>query len=290
MIVRWLTVALPLMLLTAVPNAEAEDSLSALNAVCRKQIDAHSEDADAICRRVTFNLSKLAPGSPEHIQSIINLGDIRLLDKHYIDAAPFYTTALALSDKRDKNSLATAKILETLAFTKLSYAKYDDARGYAERALAIRDRLGIGHGVEASVTRVMLGDLLAVLTDFPLAESTLKQARDDLAAAGPGARMEYLNAQKHLSDLYELQHRYELAYDAFTRLLSIAAAEPPIVAMVGRAHEELGWICSELHRDDEAHMHYSKALEILKEIGGDPSVVASIELRLQKLGPATPGN
>jgi len=90
---------LPALVCSAPPPDQVATSLAALNAVCRSAIDSHNFDtALRLCKRVSFDASKLAPGSQAHITSLINIGDIKSLTDLVQSLGLDHVRALTLAD------------------------------------------------------------------------------------------------------------------------------------------------------------------------------------------------
>lgn len=256
---------------------------AAMNTLCRKAVERNDESADNLCHRISFDIATLAPGSAEHIESLLNLGEIQARRQSYIDAAPYYERALAVAEQRGKETAQVADIIDVLADAKLRYSKFTEAEALLRRSLAIRAKLGQSGSIKAATARVMHADLLAVIGDFPTAESSYVRARDDLATAGPSARSAFLHAQLHLAQMYILQFRHPQAIRELQTLLEAASMAPADTDYLITSHRELGWTYDQLGETDMAVQHLQKAVEGMRSRGDSSLEVEVIEAKIAEL-------
>src|SRR5690349_15362139 len=67
-----------------VPSHDVAGGLDALNRLCRSTIETRNYDeAQRICKRISFDAEKMAPGSQAHVTSLINMGDIKARVENY---------------------------------------------------------------------------------------------------------------------------------------------------------------------------------------------------------------
>lgn len=260
-------------------NAQA----AAMNALCRKAIERNDEAADNLCHRISFDIATLAPGSAEHVASLMNLGEIQARRQSFIDAAPYYERALAVVEQRGKETAEVADIIDVLADAKLRYSKFTEAEALLRRSLAIRSKLGQGGSVKAAKARVMHADLLAVIGDFPTAESSYLRARDDLLAAGAPARASYLYAQLHLAQMYILQFRHVQAVRELKILIEASAKAPIDTDYLIVGQRELGWTYDQLGESDMAVQYLQRAADAMRGRGDAALEIEAIEAKVAEL-------
>jgi tetratricopeptide (TPR) repeat protein len=284
---RGLATVASLTLLSAFAPAHAHDirsGLSALNQLCRSTIDrADYDEAQRVCKRINFDAEKMAPGSPEHIASVLNMGDIKARVENFVDADAYYASALQLVERAEgPQSEAAARILSSLIEFKVRRGKYLDAVVLAKRMLAIREKVPGPPDLNVAITRARYADLLSQSHQFPEAEAQYKRAIAVLETAGTPEV--YARSVQRFGEMYERRAQFKQAEQQYRRLVSIVEGSALGYRLLAGAYDRLAYVCEQQDKVSEAAAFYRKAMATLQGTSAPPEVVARIQAQLAALG------
>ncbi|MEP7246962.1 MAG: tetratricopeptide repeat protein [Gammaproteobacteria bacterium] len=231
---------------TAFP-AQVATGLATLNGLCKASIGRGDyEEALRLCKRVRFDVGKLAPGSPEEIESLVNLGDIKALVQNYIDADAYYAVALQLAERAEgADSPQVAQLLATLVEMKVKRGKLLDAEALVKRLLVIRERTMDAADPGLAAIRVRYADLLAESRQFVEAEAEYGRAIGVLQDGGPGTLDAYTSAVLHLAESYERRALYLRAEMQYRRLLGTTNLSPEAATRIRKKLVQLASLSSQ---------------------------------------------
>jgi tetratricopeptide (TPR) repeat protein len=259
--------------------------LAALNAVCRSAIDSRDFDnALRLCKRVSFDASKLAPGSQEHIASIVNLGDIKSFVENYVDADAYYASALALVESAaSKDSPQAADLLTIMVETKVKRGKFLDAEILLQRLLAMRERATGPQDPQVAIVRTRYADLLSQSHQFPEAELAYGRAIGVLERAGTESTEAYALAVQHLAEMYERRSQYIQAQVQYRRLLDIVERGSLGAEARAMTLDRLAHICEERKEWPEAAGLYRNEMSVLGSTGAAAQTIDRVQAKLAEL-------
>jgi len=251
-------------------SAQVAAGLAALNRVCRSVIDRRDfEEALRLCKRVSFDASKLAPGSQEHIASLINIGDIKSLVDNYVDADAYYASALLLAERKEgKDSAQAAELLTTLVETKVKRGKFLDAEALMRRLLAIREKAA---GAQDTAAELAYGRAIGVLE-----------------RGGAETADAYALAVQHLAEMYERRSQYHQAEMQYRRLLNIVERRTPAGGLLATTLDRLARVCEEQNAWPEATAFYQRELNTLSAANAPPQAMQTLQAKLAELRSAPP--
>jgi tetratricopeptide (TPR) repeat protein len=269
---------------SAAPADQVTAGLEALNAVCRSNIDSHNFDAALrLCKRVSFDASKLAPGSQAHIASLINLGDIKSLVENYIDADAYYASALALVERVEgKDSPQAAQLLTMMVEIKTKRGKFLDAEVLMQRLLATLERTAGAEDAAVAVARTRYADLLSQSRQFPEAELAYSRAIGVLEHAGAAWTDPYALAVRHLAEMYERRSQYIQAEVQYRRLLDIVERRALGAETLATTLDRLANVCEEQDKWSEAAKLYRREMSTLSASAA-PEIMGRIQTKLSEL-------
>ena len=271
-------------------SAQVAAGLAALNRVCRSVIDRRDfEEALRLCKRVSFDASKLAPGSQEHIASLINIGDIKSLVDNYVDADAYYASALLLAERKEgKDSAQAAELLTTLVETKVKRGKFLDAEALMRRLLAIRENAAGAQDTAVAIVRTRLADLLSQSREYPEAELAYGRAIGVLERGGAETADAYALAVQHLAEMYERRSQYHQAEMQYRRLLNIVERRTPAGGLLATTLDRLARVCEEQNAWPEATAFYQRELNTLSAANAPPQAMQTLQAKLAELRSAPP--
>ncbi len=193
-------------------------------------------------------------------------------------AEPLLARALALRQKAagGAGDLAVAESLHAFGELRGDQGRYPEARGFYERALAIRRREN--DGAREADTLTALGVVLRKLDRLPEAEATLERALELRRRTGPPGGLELAATENALAVVHAVGGRYDLARPLFEEVLAIRRRQlGPNRLEVGNAIENLALL--EFAESDlepaERHCRESLALRSRLLPAVHPSLAAS---------------
>ena len=264
---------------------EVTTGLAALNAVCRSAIDRRDfDEALRLCKRVSLDASKLAPGSPEHIASVVNIGDIKNLVENYVDAEAYYASALMLVERADGNdSAAAAELLATLVEMKIKRGKFLDAEVVMHRLLAMREKAAGPQDAGVAIVRARYADLLSQSRQFAEAELAYGHAIGVLEHSGAEAAGAYELAVRHLAEMYERRSQYNQAEVQYQRLLNIVERRASGDGTLATTLDRLAHVCEEQNKWSQAIALYQREMSTLSAANASPEIAQTIQIKLTEL-------
>lgn len=280
-----------LVLWSAVASAQLGNQLAALNQLCRDPIaKGNFEDALRVCRRVSFDIGKLAPGSPEFIASLVNIGDVKRLVENYVDADAFYQEALKVIERsRGKDSAAALDMMERIVEIKIKRGKFLDAETVLTRSIAIRAKGAAANDPDVAIVRLRHADLQSLSHQFPEAERNYAAVIAIFAAGSERTADAYRTAVRHLAETLEREQKFQRAEIEYLRLLDLTMQRPPNAKAltVAQVLDRLGFVVEQQNRRADALSYYQRELTLLKATGGAQDLVANLEAQIAALRPAT---
>lgn len=276
-------------------RAQLGNELTALNQLCRMSIAAGDyEEALRVCRRVSFDIAKLAPGSPEHVTSLVNIGDVKRLVANFVDADALYQDALKLVERGPgKDGPVAQALLAQIVEVKIKRGKFLDAEVLLRRALEQRKKISAPDDPVLTQLRLRHADLQSLSHQFPEAEKNYAAVIAILARGGQPMAELHRVALQHLAETLERQQKYQRAELGYLDLLSAIESAPPspdarlsLPQVLGR----IGFVVEQQGRQREAARYYARELTLLKTSGAAPDVIANLEARLSTLtaSPSSP--
>jgi poly(beta-D-mannuronate) lyase len=262
--------------------------IAALNGMCKERIGSEDyEGALRVCKRVRFDVEKIAPGSKEHIESLVNLGDIKILQEDYVDADAYYTAALTLLERAPAAEPAqVSALLQALVEIKVKRGQVTEAEPLMKRALEIQENANTPAS-KVAVLRARYADLLAETRQFLEAEQAYKQAITVLERDGPGTREALALAFQRQGEMYERRAMVSHAESSYRRLLEVASLGSPGNASLVTALDRLAHLCEDQGRPVEARKLYQREMLALLVGPGMPLTAAKrVRERLAALEPA----
>ncbi|HEY0342772.1 MAG TPA: tetratricopeptide repeat protein, partial [Steroidobacteraceae bacterium] len=246
------------------------------------------DEALRLCKRVSFDASKLAPGSPEHIASVINIGDIKDLVENYVDAEAYYASALVLVERADgKDSAAAAQLLTTLVEMKVKRGKFLDAEVVMQRLLALREKAAGPQDTGVAIVRTRYADLLSQSRQFAEAELAYGHAIGVLEHGGAEAADAYALAVRHLAEMYERRSQYNQAEVQYQRLLNIVERRATGDGTLATTLDRLAHVCEEQNKWSQAAALYQREISTLSATDASPEVAHAIQAKLTELSSAS---
>ncbi len=269
---------------TAAPPDQVAAGLDALNAVCRSAIDRRNfDEALRLCKRVSFDASKLAPGSQAHITSLINIGDIKSLVDNDVDADAYYASALTLVERAEgSDSPQAAHLLTMMVEIKVKRGKILDAEVLMQRLLATLERTFGSDDAAVAASRTRYADLLSQTRQFPEAELAYGRAIQVLEHAGAESTDAYALAVRHLAELYERRAQYIQAEVQYRRLLDIVERRALGTEALTTTLDRLANVCEEQNKWSEAALFYRREMSLLSA-NASPEAMGRIQARLSAL-------
>jgi poly(beta-D-mannuronate) lyase len=274
---------------TASTNA-VSGGLDALNQLCRSTIEKGDYDeAQRVCKRISFDAQSMAPGSAAHITSLLNLGEIKARTEKYVDADGYYSSALQLVERSEgADSEQATQIIGTLMEFKIRRGKFLDASKLSQRLLANREKLDGADSDRATVARARYADLLSQSHLFPEAEATYRRAIEVLERAGPRQAETLALTVQRFGEMYERRSQYAQAEAQYRRVVSIVEQGGLSYRLLAAALDRVGYACEQQDKVAEAASFYRRAIATLKGTPTSPDVVTRIQARLAALSSAPP--
>jgi poly(beta-D-mannuronate) lyase len=273
---------------TAATTNAVSGGLDALNQMCRSTIEKGDYDeAQRICKRISFDAESMAPGSSAHITSLLNMGDVKARTENYVDADQFYARALRFVESPDgADSEQAADILASMMEFKVRRGKYLDAAELSKRVLAIREKLDGADSVRAALARARYADLLSQSHQFPEAEVVYGRAIAVLERAGASQAEPLALTVQHLGEMFERRSQYAQAETQYRRVVSIAERSGLSYRVLAGALDRVAYACEQQDKNTEAATYYRRALQTLRGTPTPAAVLTRIEARLAALGSA----
>jgi len=260
--------------------------LAALNQLCRlATASGDYSEAAAVCRRARFDASKLAPGSNEHIASLINEAELKVKLGNHVDAVDIYGRALQMIEQRPGGG-ATAEaavLLERRAESQMARGKNYEAELILRRALGIREKLFGPTSIKTAITRVRHADTLTILQQQFDALEQYRKALKVFEAGGVETRDRYLATRLSVAELLSRQSRREEAEVEFNRLLDDAQKLPKKSEYVIAAYDRLAWLQGLKGNVDSARGIYQREIEEIGTSGLRKDLMPQIDERLKAL-------
>lgn len=265
-----------------------EEQLAKLNRLCRELIDAGNyPEASSVCGRVSFDIKKLASGSPQHIVSLVGLADLKRRQENNVSADALYAEALGYIDQRDPDSFEAATLLDLQAESKIGRGKLLEAEPLLRRALAIREKQHGADAPDVAETRVRYANVLSMTAQYQKAHIAYRSALVVFQNGGMATRNAYLDTRRRLAEVMERESRFEQAQTEYLQLLADAQGAPPARGSVALALDRLGWIASQDGRGTDATDFYRRELAELKAASANRETIAALEARLAALTAST---
>ena len=281
-------------------EAQLERETTALNKLCRNAMAGPDlEEALRICRRIRFDVGKLAPGSRSEVQSLVNLGDVQRLVSNQVDADAYYTAALALVDGGRNDAMALV-LMNTLIEVKASRGKFLETELMLRRAIALQQKLK-ADPLDVARLGLRLADTQSQSHQFLLAEPLYGEIIEGLDAqaatlGAPAADLQAV-AVKGLAETLERQQKLERAEVQYLRLLNTNNFGTPGARDAGLSKaqvlDRLGFITEQLGRSSDAIDHYDHELKLLRQMPADAAStrdteIANLSAKLTTLRASTP--
>lgn len=270
--------------LVSLPASAINSELDALNQLCRKATASGDyEDAAAVCRRARFDASKLAPGSSEHIASIVNEAELKVILNNHPDAVALYGYAVTLVERRKPGTVEAAELLAHKAESQIYRGKNYEAEVILRRALQIREKVQGPEAFDTSVTRVRYGDVLGFLQQPFESHFAYVKSLVAFEKGGIAAREQYLRTRLRIAELLSRQLRFEEAASEFNRLLQDSQAAPLVSSYSTVALDRLAWISANRGKIEEAIDFYNRELAELQANSGSADQIALVMERIGSL-------
>jgi len=277
--------------------AQLPREIDGLNGLCRDSIAAADmEEALRICRRVSFDIARLAPGSQAHVDSLIRIGDVKWAAGNYVDADAWYREALTLIGNDSAEARATAlPLIQRIIETKLRRGSYLDAELLMQQALGLIPDSVPADDPGRTRLRLRHADLQSHSQQHSEADATYRDVIAIFAAAGPDAIGDHRQAVRRYAESLEREQKFaraEAEYRTLITLTPAGPAPPPLIGPDGDAEAVLGEIelldrlaytVLQQGRREEALGHYQRELLLMKAADAAPVDVASLEARLAAL-------
>lgn len=292
-----------LLLLPGTVLAALDRELDGLNGLCRASIAAGDpEEALRLCRRVGFDIARLAPGSPAHIASLINVGDVKWAAGNYVDADSWYQDALGLIVRSQGADFAAAlPLVERIVETRLRRGRYLEAEQTLRQALAMLPSTLPPGDLGRARLRLRHADLLSQSHQFIEAERSYQEVIAIFAAGGPATAAIHRSALRHYAESLEREQKFARAEPVYRELLARLPAEAESAAPDAAASGEpaldkpaildrIGYLLVQQGRFNEAQACYRRELQLLRQAGRRDVEIGNLEARIATLGdrPTTP--
>lgn len=269
-------------------QAHAQSSnkeLAALNQLCRQATASGDySEAAAVCRRARFDASKLAPGSNEHIASLINEAELKVKLGNHVDAVDIYGRALQMVEQHGGGATAEAAVLlERRAESQMARGKNYEAELILRRALGIREKLFGPASIKTAITRVRHADTLTILQQQFDALEQYRKALKVFEAGGNETRDRSLATRLSIAELLSRQSRREEAEVEFNWLLDDAQKPPRKSEYVIAAYDRLAWLRGLKGDVDGARGIYQREIDEIGTSGLRKDLMPQIDERLKAL-------
>lgn len=278
-------------------SAQLPREIDGLNGLCRDSIAAADmEEALRICRRVSFDIARLAPGSQAHVDSLIRIGDVKWAAGNYVDADAWYREALTLIGNDSVEARAAAlPLIQRIIETKLRRGSYLDAELLMQQALALIPDSVPADDPGRTRLRLRHADLQSHSQQHSEADATYRDVIAIFAAGGPDAIGDHRQAVRRYAESLEREQKFaraEAEYRTLITLTPAGPAPPPLIGPDGDAEAVLGEIelldrlaytVLQQGRREEALGHYQRELLLMKAADAAPVDVASLQARLAAL-------
>ena len=282
-----LLLALVLIMPVSVLQAQLPREVAALNQLCRNAMKGtDDEQALRICRRIRFDVGKLAPGSSTEVQSLVSLGEVQRGVGNQVDADSYYTEALAIVDE-GKNDALALELLQTLVEIKVSRGKFLEAALVMDRAL----KLQAEHAPEDEMARLELelkqADIQSQSHQYLVAEQHYAAGLQTLATLPTATKALTATAVQGLAETLERQQKFERAEHEYLRLIAIG--EPAIASRSSRPlyaaqlFDRLGFVTEQQGRTAESIAYYQQALTLLQNAEGASSLTGDSQADIANL-------
>lgn len=278
---------------TAVRAAGSHDiasGLDALDKLCRATIETRNYDeAQRICKRISFDAAKMAPDSQAHVTSLLNMGDIKARVENFVDADAYYSAALRVVERTTgPDSDVAADILASLVELKIRRGKYLDAAELAKRALTLREKAAGPNDVTVAVARARYADLLSQSHQFLQAEAIYNRALAVFAQSGPANAESYAHTVQQLGEMYERRAQYPQAEQQYRRVVEIAERNGLSYRLLAGAFDRLAYVCEQQDNTADAAKFYRRAMTTLRGTPASPEILARLQSQLAALESAPP--
>jgi len=275
--------------LTPVPPADVRTGIGSLIEQCRIYINGGDyEEALRRCKSAQSNAERLAPNSEEHVTSIVGIGDLKRLERNYVDADVYYTKALQIVDsiQDTQNPPDPAPLLDKLVDIKVKRGKLLEAQILASRLQKMKEAQLGPRSVEVAKLRARDADLLSQSHQFPEAEQAYMSAIDVLEHAGASNYASYAQTLQRLAETYERQGKYQRAEGQYRKLLAVVEGKKSGMNWDVLTLDRLGYVCEQLEKPAEALAFYEREMSLLRASGAPEEVAQSLQIKLSRLASA----
>ncbi|MEQ8672380.1 MAG: tetratricopeptide repeat protein [Aggregatilineales bacterium] len=190
-----------------------------------------------------------------------------LLDS-YVTAKQHFLQALSTIDE-DKSGKNYILLLNRLSKTCLLLREYDDALGYARRAVEFSERLQGEGDAMLVMAQGMLGIVLRALQQYPLAITYLEQATAGYAKLPSDtiANTDYSQVEilRNLGTCLAETGEVEQAFDTFQQALKLAQEKEDAMECAG-THRDMGVLETKRSNHKEAISQWTKALDLYERV------------------------
>jgi len=185
---------------------------------CYNLLGNHADDMEEFDKSLTYYnkasrlLSQLDDREYYRLQHWNNLG-VRLYKmKLYEEAIPYFTKALAHTDKLQFKPALYAKLLDNLAYSKVSLGNYDNVEEPMQRAMTLHDSIGDKAGTVTNTLRFAnyYGKIGDTLTAIEYASQALKLAEKNHFTPEVLLALEMLAVLDANNAVYHLQRHLQL--------------------------------------------------------------------------------
>lgn len=248
-------------------QADLTRAVAGLNQLCRNAMESpDTEQALRICRRIRFDVGKLAPGSSAEVQALVSLGEVQRSVGNQVDADSYYSEALSLVDG-GKNDALALQLIETLVEVKVSRGKFLEAAAVMGRALALQARHAPGDTLGRLRLELKQADIQSQSHQYLVAEDHYAAVLQTLSTLPAANSALTATAVQGLAETLERQQKFERAEQQYLRLLALG--EPAIPSTSSRPldalqlNDRLGYVIEQQGRVGEAIGYYQQALGLL---------------------------
>lgn len=271
-------------------DAQLAAELNGLNGLCTAAIrSGDTEEALRTCRRVSFDIERLAPGSQAYITSLTNIGEIKWQVANYVDADAFYGDALkAVEAISGRNTPASLPLLGKIVETKIKRGKFIDAEAVLRRAIAIQRKGAAPNDPALAALRLRQADLQALSHQYPEAERGYLDVITVFAAGGAASDAMLRTGLQHYAELLEREQKFARAEAQYLRLLALVEKKPSDTSLSPAAVlDRLGYLAEQLDRQADAMSYYQRELALLRALSGKPDDkaddIGNLEAKLSSL-------
>jgi tetratricopeptide (TPR) repeat protein len=266
--------------------AQVSAGLATLNQQCRAYIDrGEYDEALRRCKSALANAEQLAPGSSEHIASLVSIGDLKRLELNYVDADLYYTSALKIVEAQQGNANAPDPnvLLDKIIAIKVKRGKFFEATQISNRLLQQQQKRAGANDAGVARLKARNADLLSQSRLFPEAEQSYLEALAVLETAGPALNAVYAQTVQHFAETYERQGKYLRAEGEYRKLLSVVQERKLGSDWEALALDRLGYMAEQQDQPTQALAFYQREMEILHASGAPAEVSQGLQSKVARL-------